>query len=111
MDRILLLCCRSCLRGDGDNNEYYEVLGLPDRHVSQEAIKKAFKKTSLNLHPDKLAQRGIEQTPESKQMFLKVKTSHKHRIRWGYCNMLILTMRLFPLCSWLTAEGSLRRSL
>ena len=73
MDRILLLCCRSCLRGDGDNNEYYEVLGLHDKSANQETIKKAFKKTSLNLHPDKLAQRGIEVTAENKQMFLKVR--------------------------------------
>ena len=73
MDRILLLCCRSCLRGDGDNNEYYEVLGLHDKNANQETIKKAFKKTSLNLHPDKLAQRGIEVTAENKQMFLKVR--------------------------------------
>ena len=70
--RILLLCCRSCLRGDGDNNEYYDVLGLPDKHVNSDAVKKAFKKASLNLHPDKLAQRGIEETAESKQEFLKV---------------------------------------
>lgn len=72
MDRLLLLCCRSCLKGDGDNNEYYEILGLPGRNVNQEAIKKAFKKASLNYHPDKLAQRGIVATAENKQMFLKV---------------------------------------
>ena len=75
MDRILLLCCRSCLKGDGDNNEYYTILGLPDKHVNQEAIKKAFKKASLNYHPDKLAQRGIEVTAENKLMFLKVASS------------------------------------
>ena len=75
--RILLLCCRSCLRGDGDNHEYYDVLGLPDKHVTLDAIKKAFKKASLNLHPDKLAQRGIEETAESKLMFLKVKKNRR----------------------------------
>ena len=72
MDRLILLCFRSCLKGDGDNNEYYEILGLPDKNVSQDAIKKAFKKASLNFHPDKLAQRGIEVTAENKLHFLKV---------------------------------------
>lgn len=67
-----MLCFRSCLKGDGDNNEYYEILGLPDKNVNQDAIKKAFKKASLNFHPDKLAQRGIEATAENKLQFLKV---------------------------------------
>jgi curved DNA-binding protein CbpA len=71
-DRFLLLCCRSCLKGD-DNTEYYEVLGLENRHVDTDTIKKAYKKASLNLHPDKLAQKGIEQTHEHKQQFLKVR--------------------------------------
>jgi curved DNA-binding protein CbpA len=72
MDRVLLLCFRSCLRGDGDNLEYYEILG-EKTSASQEEIKKAFKKQSLNLHPDKLAQRGIEVTADHKQDFLKVR--------------------------------------
>lgn len=55
--------------------EYYTILGLADKHVDQEAIKKAFKKASLNYHPDKLAQRGIEVTAENKLMFLKVASS------------------------------------
>lgn len=63
--------CRSCLRGDGDNTEYYEILGI-ETSANQEAIKKAYKKTSLNLHPDKLIQRGIEVTAENRAQFLKV---------------------------------------
>jgi DnaJ-class molecular chaperone len=78
MERLLLLCCRSCLKGDGDNNEYYEILELPNRTVNQEAIKKAFKKASLNYHPDKLAQRGIEVTAENKLKFLKVTNRRKN---------------------------------
>jgi preprotein translocase subunit Sec63 len=69
-DRFLLLCCRSCLKGE-DNTELYEILAI-DRRADGDAIKKAYKKASLNLHPDKLAQRGIEQTNEHKQEFLKV---------------------------------------
>jgi DnaJ-class molecular chaperone len=62
---------RSCLRGDGDNTEYYEILGITTS-ANQDAIKKAYKKTSLSLHPDKLAQRGIEVTAEHKVQFQKV---------------------------------------
>eukprot|EP01035_Chromulina_nebulosa_P018476 gene18476-24188_t len=75
METILLFCCKSCLKG-GDNKEYYEVLGLTNNNVSTDEIKKAYKKISLSLHPDKLAQRGIEITPEHKQQFLKVKEAH-----------------------------------
>lgn len=66
---------RSCLRGDGDNNEYYAVLGV-DKNSKEDDIKKAYKKTSLSLHPDKLAQRGIEVTSAKKQEFLKVKEAY-----------------------------------
>lgn len=71
MNRFVQFCCRSCLRGDGDNSEYYEVLGV-DKHADQDAIRKAYKKASLNIHPDKLAQHGIEVTNEHKLQFLKV---------------------------------------
>ena len=79
-----MLCFRSCLKGDGDNNEYYEILGLPDKNVNQDAIKKAFKKASLNFHPDKLAQRGIEPTAENKLQFLKVSL------------VMIIVLEIFP---------------
>jgi preprotein translocase subunit Sec63 len=79
-ERFFLLCCRSCLRGD-DNKEYYSVMGIEDpRSADTDAIKKAYKKASLNLHPDKLAQRGIEQTNEHKQQFLKVGVSSESKI-------------------------------
>ena len=67
---ILLLCCGSFFKG-GDNHENYEILEV-DRNASQDAIKKAYKKKSLEIHPDKLTQRGIEVTVEHKQQFLKV---------------------------------------
>ena len=71
MDRIALLCCKSCLKGD-DNKEYYEVLGIEDpTSANQDSIKKAYKKISLSLHPDKLAQRGVQPTAEQKTQFLK----------------------------------------
>lgn len=74
MDGIFLLCCRSCLRGD-DNSEYYSLLDI-DKRSDVESIKKAYKKASLNLHPDKLAQKGITQTAEHREQFLKVKEAY-----------------------------------
>jgi hypothetical protein len=102
MEHLLLLCCRSCLKGENDQ-EYYAVLQLidtdnnnnnnnasssagadPQHHgvhspkrvntkkITTDDIKKAYKKISLSLHPDKLAQRGIENTAEKRQEFLKV---------------------------------------
>ena len=37
MDGLLLICCRSCLRG-GDNTEYYSLLGI-DRRADIDRIK------------------------------------------------------------------------
>eukprot|EP01038_Epipyxis_sp_PR26KG_P004929 gene4929-6897_t len=75
MERFFLFFCfRSCLRGD-NNNEYYDVLEI-NSSASPDTIKKAFKKLSLSLHPDKLAQRGEEVTAEHKQKFLKVKEAY-----------------------------------
>lgn len=74
MDPILLFCCKSCLRGE-DNEEYYQLLGFDPKKKSQvtiEDIKKSYKKISLSLHPDKLAQKGIEITDQHKNDFLKV---------------------------------------
>ena len=75
MDGLLLLCCRSCLRGD-DNSEYYSLLDI-DKRSDLETIKKAYKKASLNLHPDKLAQKGITQTAEHREHFVKVKEAYE----------------------------------
>ena len=42
---------------EGEENEYYAVLGLP-KYSSSASVRSAYKKKSLQLHPDKLAQRG-----------------------------------------------------
>ncbi|KAL7560897.1 hypothetical protein ACA910_008179 [Epithemia clementina (nom. ined.)] len=44
---------------DNPEKEYYHVLGLPTkRSTSSDDIRKAYRKLSLELHPDKIAQRG-----------------------------------------------------
>lgn len=75
MDQFLLfLCCKSCLKGN-DNSEYYEVLNV-NRKCSKEAIKSAYRRSSLLYHPDKLAQKGLTPTNEQKQQFLKIKEAY-----------------------------------
>jgi hypothetical protein len=75
MENIGIFCCRSCLRGD-DNKEYYEILSIK-QNDNTDTIKKSYKKASLNLHPDKLAQKGIQQTQQHKDDFLKVKVAYE----------------------------------
>eukprot|EP00656_Telonema_subtile_P016938 TRINITY_DN18982_c0_g1_i1.p1 TRINITY_DN18982_c0_g1~~TRINITY_DN18982_c0_g1_i1.p1 ORF type:complete len:170 (-),score=49.27 TRINITY_DN18982_c0_g1_i1:118-627(-) len=35
--------------------DYYEVLGLPDKHASSAAVREAFKKKALKCHPDRVS--------------------------------------------------------
>ena len=53
----------------------YDVLEV-DKNATTDAIKKAFKKKSLSMHPDKLAQRGIQQTAEHREQYQKIKEAH-----------------------------------
>lgn len=77
MESIFLFCCRSCLKGDGaDDMEYYNRLGLDDKGASSDAIKKAYKKQSLELHPDRLARKGITVTPEHNLQFQGLKEAY-----------------------------------
>lgn len=75
MEAILLFCCRSCLKSDKDTL-YYDLLGLEDQNASADAIKKAYKKKSLELHPDRLARKGIQVTAEHNQQFQKLKEAY-----------------------------------
>lgn len=77
MDSLFIFCFKGCLKGEHDG-EYYEILELENtRRCTVEDIKRQYKKLSLNLHPDKLAQRGIENTPEMRQKFLKLKEAYE----------------------------------
>jgi DnaJ family protein B protein 12 len=46
--------------------DYYEILGLKKGQCTEEDIKKAYKKTSLRVHPDK------NRAPKSDEAFKKV---------------------------------------
>jgi hypothetical protein len=51
--------------------EYYDILGLP-KSSSIEDIRKAYKKKSLELHPDKVAQRGVQNAAEAAAAYERV---------------------------------------
>jgi DnaJ domain/Transmembrane Fragile-X-F protein len=95
---FFLCCCKSFLgaphkKGGGgggsgeqqqqqqhDNEEeeedFYALLGL-ERDASPDDIKRAYKKQSLLMHPDKLAQRGMTVTPESQARFTRMKEAYE----------------------------------
>ena len=76
MADFFLCCFRSCLRGkDTNSTEYYELLGLPTSATNDD-IKRAYKRKSLEMHPDKLAQRGITVTEEDLARFQKMKDAY-----------------------------------
>ncbi|KAJ1414989.1 hypothetical protein B484DRAFT_352532 [Ochromonadaceae sp. CCMP2298] len=76
MERFFIFCFKPCLKGENDH-ELYDVLEIDNPNLATvEVIKKQYKKLSLTLHPDKLAQRGIDVTPEHKQKFLKIKEAY-----------------------------------
>lgn len=75
MEYVLSLCFRSCLKGDNDR-EYYNILELDQRNPTTDDVKRSYKKLSLSLHPDKLAQRGLPVTADSRQAFVKVKEAY-----------------------------------
>jgi curved DNA-binding protein CbpA len=77
MEALLLFCCRSCLKGgDEADKEYYDLLGIENYHCSSDEIKKSYKKKSLQLHPDRLAQKGIQVTAEHNQKFQQLKEAY-----------------------------------
>lgn len=62
MDSFFIFIFKSCLKTEGDDcMEYYRLLDV-DKRASQEDIRKAYRKASLQNHPDKLAQKGLEVT-------------------------------------------------
>ena len=75
MASVGIFLCKSCLKS-GSTTSYYEELGLEKSHCDSEAVKRAYKKLSLTLHPDKIAQRGGVVTENDKAQLLRVKEAY-----------------------------------
>ena len=77
---FFLCCCKSFLGSDPDDpdseSNYYQRLGV-DRDASAEEIKRAYKRQSLQMHPDKLAQRGLTATEEDQAKFTRMKEAYE----------------------------------
>lgn len=78
--QFLLCCCRACLgspnRGGGEEESYYSLLNI-DRDATPEDIKKAYKRQSLLMHPDKLAQKGQTVTEADQARFTRMKEAYE----------------------------------
>lgn len=76
---FFLCCCKSFLGSyddDDPDGDFYALLGV-SRDADPDELKRAYKRQSLAMHPDKLAQRGLEVTPELQSKFTKMKSAYE----------------------------------
>lgn len=78
-DLAFFLCCCKSFLGDqsseGEEN-YYQLLEI-EADATLEQIKRAYKRQSLQMHPDKLAQRGQVVTEEDQDRFTRMKEAYE----------------------------------
>lgn len=83
---FFLCCCKSFLGSsttEPGQEDFYEALQI-SRDATPEEIKRAYKRQSLQMHPDKLAQRGQQVTEADQARFQRMKEAyevrHKHKL-------------------------------
>jgi len=75
--QFLLCCCRACLGSPSREEEsFYSLLGI-DRDATSDEIKRAYKRQSLLMHPDKLAQKGQTVTAADQARFTRMKEAYE----------------------------------
>lgn len=75
---FFLCCCKSFLGTDpeAEGEDFYSLLGLT-RDATPEEIKRAYKRQSLQMHPDKLAQKGKVVTEADQARFTHMKEAYE----------------------------------
>lgn len=74
---FFLCCCRSFLSSSGREEEtFYDLLGVTKK-ASADELKRAYKKQSLQMHPDKLAQRGQAVTSADRDRFTRMRHAYE----------------------------------
>ena len=73
--RVLIFCCKGVFNPD-DETELYDRLGVA-RTASDAEIRRAFRRLSLALHPDKLRQRGVVPTREADARFARAREAYE----------------------------------
>jgi len=75
---FFLCCCRSFLSSSGrdDGESFYDLLGVTPK-ATQDELKRAYKKQSLLMHPDKLAQRGQSITDADRDRFTRMRHAYE----------------------------------
>ncbi|KAL7551992.1 hypothetical protein ACHAWF_015204 [Thalassiosira exigua] len=76
---FFLCCCRSFLSSSGREEEgesFYDLLGV-DKKAAPDELKRAYKRQSLRMHPDKLAQRGTPATEADRERFTRMRHAYE----------------------------------
>jgi len=75
---FFLCCCRSFLSSNGrdDGETFYELLGVSPK-ANPDELKRAYKRQSLLMHPDKLAQKGQSVTPADRDRFTRMRHAYE----------------------------------
>jgi hypothetical protein len=75
---FFLCCCRSFLSSSGrdDDESFYDLLGVSTDACTDD-LKRAYKRQSLMMHPDKLAQRGLVVTERDRDRFTRMRHAYE----------------------------------